>query len=308
MPLQFFTSTWISKYEDLTKKKLIKILGYTPAKGFKEDIRLLIFEKEYSRYIIQNYLKGDFTLNIPRCNNSRKQRYIFQNDLEYLSHKIDKSLAKDIKEIIWVNKERSLSQLYDGRYLLTQLKEFNLNKIQPYENSFSIDILELINDKMSPMTYYLYRKDTDLVSRLYDKRDLNYKYQYYYSMDDLLYLRMLFIFYDKTLIVNKDFLLKNNIEFDLLQNFDKVYWSDINYTNEKRSYVLYKTKDNIYTLIKFSIRIEDEKVQGNKIWRNIISLKWPKIYLASDYDNLIQWCLTNDEYKIYLNLSEYRYS
>lgn len=298
MPLQFFTSTWISKYEELTKKDLVKILGYTPAKGFKDDIRLLIFEREYSRYIIQNFKQGDFTLDISRCNNPRKQRYIFQNDLEQLSNKIDKSLAQNIKEILWVNKERSLSELFDGRFLLTQVKEFGSNKIKPYENSFSNDILELINEKMSPMTYYLYRKDTDLVSKLYDKRDLSYKYQYYYSMDDLLYLRMLFVFYDKTLNVNKDFLIKNNVDFDRLQDFDKVYWSDIHYTDEKRSYVLYKTKSNIYTLVKFSIRIESNSSRS-------IALKWPKIYLAGDYDNLIEWCLTNDEYKIYMNLREY---
>jgi hypothetical protein len=301
MPLQFFTNTWISRYEELTKKDLVKILGYTPAKGFKDDIRLLIFQEEYSRYIIENFRKGDFTLNIPRCNNSRKQRYIFQNDLENLSNKIDKSLAQNIKEILWVNKERSLSELFDGRFLLTQVKEFGSSKINPYENTFSNNILELINKKMSPMTYYLYRKDTDLVDKLYDKRDLNYKYQYYYSMDDLLYLRMLFIFYDKTLNVNKDFLSKNNTEFDRLQDFDKVYWSDIHYTDEKRSYVLYKTKSNIYTLVKFSVRIEENKVRS-------IALKWPKIYLASDYDNLIEWCLTNDEYKIYMNLKEYKNS
>jgi hypothetical protein len=295
MPLQFFTSTWISRYEELTKKELIKVLGYTPVKGFKDDIRLLIFEKEYTQYIKNNYTRGDFTLDIPRCNNSRKQRYILQNDLVYLSHKIDKSLSQEIKEILWVNKERSLSELFDGRYLLTQLKEFDSNKIEPYENAFSDDILELINLKMSPMTYYLYRKDTDLIDKLYDKRDLSYKYQYYYSMDDLLYLRMLLGEYNKSLNINKDFMAGKNIEFDRLQNFDKVYWSDIHYTDEKRSYVLYKTKNNIYTLIKFSIRIEDRD----------IALKWTKIYLARDYDNLIEWCLTNDEYKLYANIKEY---
>jgi len=290
MPLQFFTSTWLGRYDDRTKKELLKILGYIPAKNLmKQDIRLLIFVKEYTQYIKTNYF-FDFNLNIiPRCNSQRKQRYIFQNDLQHLRNKIDVSIAENITELLWVNKERSLSRLNDGRYLLTQIKEFDDSIIKPFENVFSKDVLELINLHMSPMTYYLYRKDTDLVKNLSIERDLDYKYQYYYSMDDLIFLRLLMGWYDKVLNVNKDFLSDTNIEFDRLEKFDTVYWSHINYKSGDRNYVLYRTKQNVYTLVKFSIRIESD---------NIV-LKWPKIYLSDTYEDIINWCLTFEEYKKY---------
>ena len=292
MPLQFFTSTWLGKYDDLTKKDLLKVLGYIPEKNLmKQDIRLLIFEKEYTQYIKKNFSFSK-SINVDiRCNSQRKQRYIFQNDLEYLSNKIDKSVADNISELLWVNKERSLSRLNDGRYLLTQVKEFNDDKLKPFENAFSEDVLELINIHMSPMTYYLYRKDTDLVKNLSIKRDLSYKYQYYYSIDDLILLRLLMGWYDKTLKVNKDFLSDTNIEFDRLEKFDTVYWSHINYKSGERNYVLYKTKEDVYTLVKFSIRIEN----------NAIVLKWPKIYLSDTYASIIDYCLTFEEYSRYLS-------
>jgi hypothetical protein len=292
MPLQFFTSTWISKYDDLTKKELLKVLGYIPEqKVIKDDIKLLIFKREFSRDIKMNFKVSPNPLNIDfRCNAQRKQRYIFNDDLERLTNKIDISISDNIKDILWVNKERSLIEMNDGRYLLTQVKEFNDSEIIPYENYFSTDKLELINMKMSPMTYYLYRKDTDLVKNLTIPRDLNYKYQYYYSLDELIYLRFLFSEYDKEITVKKDFVQNKNIGFDMLQKFDRVYWSHIDYKSEDRNYVLYKRTDNIYTLIKFSIRIED----------NNIALKWPKIYLSDTYEDIINWCLTFEEFKQYL--------
>jgi hypothetical protein len=290
MPLQFFTSTWLGRYDDRTKKELLKILGYIPEKNLmKQDIRLLIFVKEYTQYIKANYSYS--SIDTARCNSQRKQRYIFQNDLQHLRNKIDVSIAENITELLWVNKERSLSRLNDGRYLLTQVKEFDDNNIKPFENAFSEDILELINISMSPMTYYLYRKDTDLVKNLNIERNLDYKYQYYYSMDDLIFLRLLIGWYDRVLNVNKDFLKDTNIEFDRLEKFDTVYWSHINYKSGDRNYVLYKTKDGIYTLVKFSIRIEND---------NIV-LKWPKIYLSDTYEDIINWCLTFEEYSRYVS-------
>lgn len=294
MHLQFFTSTWIGRYNDLTKKELLKILGYIPEKNMtKQDLRLLIFEKEYSQYIKNNFINTESIDVQFRCNSQRKQRYIFQNDLLALTYKIDRSIADIITEILWINKERSLSLLNDGRYLLTQVKEFDNDKLKPYENTFSTDVLELINIHMSPMTYYLYRKDTDLVKNLSIKRNLNYKYQYYYSMDDLLLLRLLFVWYDKIININKDFLNDKRIEFDRLEKFDIVYWSTIDYKQGGRNYVLYKTKDEIYTLIKFSVRIEN----------NEITLKWPKVYLSDSYEDIIDWCLTFEEYSKYIVLT-----
>lgn len=291
MPLQFFTSTWLGRYDDRTKKELLKILGYIPEKNLmKQDIRLLIFVKEYTQYIKTNYTLID-NLNIPvRCNSQRKQRYIFQNDLQHLRNKIDISIAESISELLWVNKERSLSRLNDGRYLLTQVKEFNDSNITPFENVFNKDVLELINIHMSPMTYYLYRKDTDLVKNLNVERDLSYKYQYYYSMDDLIFLRLLMGWYDKVLNINKDFLNNKKIEFDRLENFETVYWSHINYKSSERNYVLYKTKQGVYTLVKFSIRIESD----------VVALKWPKIYLSNTYEDIINWYLTFEEFKLYI--------
>lgn len=290
MPLQFFTSTWLGRYDDRTKKELLKILGYIPEKNLmKQDIRLLIFVKEYTQYIKTNYTLID-NLNIPvRCNSQRKQRYIFQNDLQHLRNKIDISIVESISELLWVNKERSLSRLNDGRYLLTQVKEFNDSSINPFENVFNKDVLELINIHMSPMTYYLYRKDTDLVKNLNVERNLSYKYQYYYSMDDLIFLRLLIGWYDRVLNINKDFLNNKRIEFDRLEKFERVYWSHIDYKSSERNYVLYKTKQNVYTLVKFSVRIEGDD----------ITLKWPKIYLSDTYENIINWCLTFEEYSIY---------
>lgn len=291
MPLQFFTSTWLGRYDDRTKKELLKILGYIPEKNLmKQDIRLLIFVKEYTQYIKTNYTLID-NLNIPvRCNSQRKQRYIFQNDLQHLRNKIDISIAESISELLWVNKERSLSRLNDGRYLLTQVKEFNDSNITPFENVFNKDVLELINIHMSPMTYYLYRKDTDLVKNLNVERDLSYKYQYYYSMDDLIFLRLLMGWYDRVLNINKDFLNNKKIEFDRLENFETVYWSHINYKSSERNYVLYKTKQGVYTLVKFSIRIESD----------VVALKWPKIYLSNTYEDIINWYLTFEEFKLYI--------
>ena len=90
--------------------------------------------------------------------------------------------------------------------------------------------------------------------------------------------------------VNKDFLKDTNIEFDRLEKFDTVYWSHINYKSGDRNYVLYKTKDDIYTLVKFSIRIENDNVV----------LKWPKIYLSDTYEDVINWCLSFEEFKQYI--------
>jgi hypothetical protein len=224
MPLQFFTSTWIGRYDELTKKELLKVLGYIPEqKATKDDIKLLIFKREFSRDIKTNFkVSSDWSKDNFRCNAERKQRYIFDDDLKRLTNKIDISILDNIKDILWVNKERSLIEMIDGRYLLTQSKEFNESQFEPYENHFSTDKLELINIKMSKMTYYLYRKDTDLAKNLTIVRDLNYRYQYYYSLDELLYLRFLFNEYNKELTIKKDFMNNKKKDFDRLQNFDRV--------------------------------------------------------------------------------------
>lgn len=290
MDIQFFTNSWLFSYDDLTKKELLKRLNdQNPNGGTKQELKLLIFEKEYNQYLVKNY---DYSSIVDmnefgkvRCNNVRKQPYIFDYDLSYLVKKLDKSLIDNIDEVLWVNKERSLLKLRNGKYLITQPKEFRESEF-PLENHFSDNFIDLVNNKMSLLSYYLYRKETDWVIRFDVKRNFTVRKQYYYIIDDLAFLNLKI---PESIDIRDDLLNGEFGKFDYLEEIDVVYWSDIDFKSGKKNYLFYRTKSDVYILIKFSSRVENET----------IVIKWMKVYLSKTHKDILDKCLTYEEYKIY---------
>lgn len=289
MQVQYFVNSWLTKYNELTKVKLLDKAGINKneAKGLdKESLRLIIFEKEYNDYIVSNY---DYSTiedikefgSEDRCNSPREQPYIFDEDMKYIVNHIDESIVNNIDKILWINCNRSLMKLKNDNYLLIQPKYFTNDFPVPLENFITSKKEYLINYRMSPLTYYLYRKETSLQSD-FQGRDYRVKYPAYFIMDDIAILKMrLEDVFIRRLSITK--------EFDYLEKINKVFWCHINHRQGKKNYLFYKTDDNVYTLIKFMSRIENDK----------LVIKWPRVYLASTYKDIIEKCLTFEEYKLY---------
>jgi hypothetical protein len=282
---QFFTSLWYSEYQNKTKKEL----GYEPGKGYTlNQLKVQKATQAYEKFLIQGYnydtLVDMKEISENRVVEFRKQRYIFELNIEKLRHLISSSLATEIREILWLHKSSGLFVLNDGKYVL----------LQNGEAFFSFDFSEIILNKMTPITYYLYIIETDPLSDLFTPRFYNIKYQSIYNLDDVLFLKNKLDDINLTpeLSLYTDFIDHNeNIEFDYLQNFVKVFWCYLNFKSGRKSYIFYKTNNDIYTLIKFNTRIDKGK----------LLIRWIKVYLSFEYKWIVDKCMTGNEYNIYFN-------
>jgi hypothetical protein len=289
MQVQYFVNSWLTKYYDLTKVSLlnkVSQLGEKLKEGksyTKADLRLIIFEKEYNDYLVSSYdystIEDISEFGKERCTGDRRQPYIFNEDLEYIVSVMDKSIVDKVEKILWVSGNRSLMILKNGNYVLTQPKYFTDDFPVPLENFITSNRAFLVNYRMSPLTYYLYRKETVLND---GPRSYSIKYPDYFIMDDIVLLKMRL----ENVFVRRILTKK---AFDYLEKIDKVFWSHIKLNQGGKNYLFYKTDDNIYTLIKFKSRVENDK----------IAIKWPQVYLATTYKDIIEKCLTYEEYKLY---------
>jgi hypothetical protein len=245
-----------------------------------------------------------------RCPLDRYQRYISENDKMILRLVVFSGLfpdidikEEDVDEYRWVsiyNKKNSdevyihtLLKLKSGEFIFLDIEMNNEDTIK-VGSVRDMDHANIVRDSMTNQQYYWYKQSTEISDQILKKRDLRERNGHNFSenVDNLIYLYFKFQEEDHLRL----FKLQNEeMDFDHMKNFDKIYWVHLNLHNNDKSFVLYRTKDNVYTLIKFKYNMrKEEDIPKGEI--NMI-----KVYISKNYEDIINKALFYREYEAYMN-------
>ena len=87
----------------------------------------------------------------------------------------------------------------------------------------------------------------------------------------------------------------SDCKFDLMRNVKELFWVHLNLDSSEKNYILYKSSDDVYTLMKFKYEIRME----NDIPVGKISML--RVYISGKYSDIIKKCLIHKEYEMYMN-------
>ena len=245
-----------------------------------------------------------------RCNANRYQRFISEMDKDILDMLVFSGLIpeinlnkEDVEEYRWVSvyNKKNKDEIYIHTLLKLKSGEFVFLDIEMgIENEIKVRMARnmnhayIINNVMTNQQYYWYKKSTELDNQINLTRVLVQRKGHNFSenVDNLIYLYFKFSEEEHIRLYR---LQNEEMEFDHMKNFDKIFWVHLNLNNNDKSYILYRTKDNIYTFVKFKFNmIEEEGIPRGEL--NMI-----KVYLSKNYSDIISKAMVHREYEAYMN-------
>ncbi len=295
-------------------RKKLKVYGY---RGYSDMDKtqlvnsVYIADKEHELYENFKPTPIDYSqYSTGRCNSRRYQRFISFTDKIILKLTLFSGIIPeidftedDIEEYRWVAiySKKGKDEVYIHTLLKLKNEIFVYLDIQmgeteklTYRIAKDLDYRKIVNNIMTNEQYYWYRQATELKDQINMVRKTEERSGFNFSenVDNLIYLY--FKFQEEK--NNRVYKLQDmDLSFDNMKNFEKIYWIHLNLDNNEKSYILYKTKDEVYTLIKFKYnmtKIEDiPKGELNMV----------KVYLSDNYGDLISKALIHREYEMYMN-------
>lgn len=243
-----------------------------------------------------------------RCNAERYQRFVSIVDKTALKILLFSGLISeidfkesDVEEYRWISLYTKNS---DDIYLHTLIKlrsgfvYIDLSITQNNKINIKIakdkDYKKIVNNIMTNEQYYWYRHSTELRSQILTVRNTKQRKGSNFSnnVNNLIYLYFKLQEHNHKKIIR----IQNvDMNFDMMKNVDTLYWVHLNLYNNDKNYVLYKSKEGIYTLIKFIFNMyKEEDIPKGEI-------KMVKVYLSQSYNDVIQYSLVHKEYELYMN-------
>jgi hypothetical protein len=295
-------------YPNLSSKEIkakLKEYGYRNLSTLdKATLDNTLFVAEKDNNLIMKYKASpiDYTkFGMSRCNAVRRQRFVYDEDLKLIKSSIPEFASYDIEEYIWVSVYDKENVRYYNVFLKTKsdvgyvFMEASQNiyngKIIKLNVSQDKDYKNIVNKVMTNEQYYWYRQSTELINQLSMKRNVNIRLSRNHNTNELIYI-MFKLSKNKTRIMK---LNNKDLTFDYMNNLKEFYWTHIHLESDEKSYIIYKTNENVYTLIKFRFNI-------SKVADVITSeLKMVKVFLSDNYDDIINKGLIHKEYELYMN-------
>lgn len=294
-------------------RKKLKNYGYRNLNSLsREQLKNSAIVADVEQKLVSQYRETpvDFSkLSVNRCNALRKQRFIPKIDkfitntilFSGLLNEVDFS-AEDIEEYLWLSvyskKENSftihaLLKLKNNYYVYFDL-EFDGNEVLSIKISKDYSHSKIINTILTNEQYYWYKKATEIASQLSLKRKTEERtgHNFVENTNNIIYIMFKIQKEPNIRIFN---LNDENIEFDYMTNFSRIYWLHLNLTTNMKNYILYKSMDNVFTLIKFKYEIK----MINEI--PVANMRMVKVYLSNNYEDIINKVLTHKEYEMYMN-------